>query len=147
MTNKEVIQLFAKYEPELLVEVFDDFYVMGWNDGAGDRDSDIIGIHRKNWLNETYEENMIFLKKDVDRLMNEMNTKVLETESEYKKLKELNTPKKPIAHYYNEEKTYVKHTCPNCGHGDLGKVDFRNLAYQHKFCNKCGQKFDWSEEE
>lgn len=69
MTNKEAIQLFAKYEPELLVKAFDDFYLIGWNDGAGDRDSDIVGIHRKNWLSETYEEDMIFLKKDVDRLV------------------------------------------------------------------------------
>ncbi|MDD3338448.1 MAG: hypothetical protein PHS82_06275 [Lachnospiraceae bacterium] len=52
-------------------------------------------------------------------------------------------PKKPIERNYEEpgEKPYIKHTCPaGC------KITLHGVEYGQKYCQKCGQRLDWSEE-
>lgn len=58
-------------------------------------------------------------------------------------------PKKPYkGHYEREgEKPYIKYSCPNkCGI-QLHPVTERKLAYEHRYCPKCGQALDWGNEE
>ncbi len=54
-------------------------------------------------------------------------------------------PKKPIIKHYEDEgeEPYIKYACPNdCGI-QLHPVTEKNLAYEHVYCPKCGQKIDW----
>ncbi len=54
-------------------------------------------------------------------------------------------PKKPIIKHYEDEgeEPYIKYACPNdCGI-QLHPVTEKNLAYEHVYCSKCGQKIDW----
>lgn len=65
-----------------------------------------------------------------------------------KELVEKSAPKKPkVKHYENEgEAPYVKYVCPNdCGI-QLSPVTEKNHAHEDRFCRKCGQAIDWSEE-
>ena len=60
-------------------------------------------------------------------------------------------PKKPIyKHYEDEDKgepPYIKIACPNGCRIQLYPVTDKNLAHEHVYCPKCGQKIDWSDEE
>ncbi len=54
-------------------------------------------------------------------------------------------PKKPIEKHYEDEgeSPYVKYACPNdCGI-QLWPKTSKNLAHEHVYCPKCGQKIDW----
>lgn len=57
-------------------------------------------------------------------------------------------PKKPIAKHYEEagEHPYVKYACPDCKTG-ISAVKENEKSYQNRFCHKCGQAIDWSEDE
>nr|DAU24008.1 MAG TPA: fibrinogen [Caudoviricetes sp.] len=59
------------------------------------------------------------------------------------------TPKKPLVKHYEEigEKPYIKTCCPNGCRIQLSKATDRDYAHEHRFCNKCGQAIDWSDEE
>lgn len=59
------------------------------------------------------------------------------------------TPKKILALHYEEEgeKPYIKYVCPNgCG-VQLCRVTEKNNVYENIYCNRCGQKIDWSDED
>ena len=60
-------------------------------------------------------------------------------------------PKKPIyKHYEDEDKgepPYIKIACPNGCRIQLYPVTDKNLAHEHVYCPKCGQKLDWGGEE
>ena len=53
-------------------------------------------------------------------------------------------PKKPIDKSNNPHDWHVM-ACPCCEHTFWNSGQF--VHYQPKFCNYCGQKLDWSEEE
>ena len=57
--------------------------------------------------------------------------------------------KKPIYKHYedNGEPPYIKISCPNGCRIQLYPVTDKNLAHEHGYCPKCGQKIDWSDEE
>ena len=57
--------------------------------------------------------------------------------------------KKPIYKHYedNGEPPYIKISCPNGCTIQLYPVTDKNLAHEHGYCPKCGQKIDWSDEE
>lgn len=61
---------------------------------------------------------------------------------------EKQVPKKPKVNHYEEEgeKPYTKICCPNGCHIQLYPVTEKQLAHEHIYCPKCGQKIDWSEE-
>lgn len=58
------------------------------------------------------------------------------------------SPKKPIAKHYEEagEHPYVKYACPDCKTG-ISAVKENEKSYQNKFCHKCGQAIDWSDDD
>lgn len=60
---------------------------------------------------------------------------------------EKQTAKKPYyAHYENDgEKPYIKLRCPCCK-ASISAVTEEEKAYQNRYCHKCGQAIDWSEE-
>jgi len=80
ITNKEVLQLFAKYEPELLAECFEDMYCCGYNDCAYDQSlseennagQSSSGYYDAGfdtaWLESEYDT-YLFREQDVDRLL------------------------------------------------------------------------------
>lgn len=57
--------------------------------------------------------------------------------------------KKPIYKHYedNGEPPYIKISCPNGCRIQLYPVTDKNLAHEHGYCPKCGQKIDWSDGE
>ena len=57
--------------------------------------------------------------------------------------------KKPIYKHYedNGEPPYIKISCPNGCRIQLYPVTDKNLAHEHGYCPKCGQKIDWRNEE
>lgn len=62
---------------------------------------------------------------------------------------EKGVPKKPIYQHYEKkgEKPYIKITCPNgCGI-QLNPITEGDKSYEHRYCNRCGQRLDWGEEE
>lgn len=67
MTNREVIQLFAKYEPELILECFEDCYNIGKYAGYNDVDTAPL-FWIAAWLTDEYDKNF-FREQDVERLL------------------------------------------------------------------------------
>lgn len=76
MTNKEVIELYAKWLPEVLVECFNDFYCIGYNDSEKGCNNGILddSWHHSTkelneaWLNEPYDSD-IFREIDIQRAL------------------------------------------------------------------------------
>lgn len=58
-------------------------------------------------------------------------------------------PKKPKVNHYEEEgeKPYTKICCPNDCRIQLSPVTEKQLAHEHVYCPKCGQRIDWLEVE
>lgn len=68
MTNKDVLILFATKKPRLLLELLNDCYCIGFNDGANDNvDSQNIPTFDENWLNQKYDKNL-FRESDIKSL-------------------------------------------------------------------------------
>ena len=100
-------------------------------------------------------------RADLDLSFSEDNNKVAEWLEELKQYRAIGTPeecraavekqkaKKPIYKHYadNGEPPYIKISCPNGCRIQLYPVTDKNLAYEHGYCPKCGQKIDWSDEE
>ena len=57
--------------------------------------------------------------------------------------------KKPIYKHYedNGEPPHIKISCPNGCRIQLYPVTDKNLAHEHVYCPKCGQKIDWGDED
>lgn len=69
------------------------------------------------------------------------------TVEECREARERQRAQKPIYKHYEDkgESPYIKISCPNgCGIR-LYPTTERNLAHEHVFCPKCGQKLDWSD--
>ena len=100
-------------------------------------------------------------RADLDLSFAEDNNKVAEWLEELKQYRAIGAPekcraavekqkaKKPIYKHYedNGEPPYIKISCPNGCRIQLYPVTDKNLAHEHGYCPKCGQKIDWSDEE
>ena len=94
----------------------------------------------------TFEDFENCIKQGVEQAMKECELTIGMT---LKEAVEKQIPKKPYeGHYEREgEKPYIKYSCPNnCGI-QLHPVTERKLAYEHRYCPKCGQALDWGNEE
>ena len=86
------------------------------------------------------------LEKENQELKNtilslELDTCIPELKKENQELKEKATPKKPIAHHYEEvgEKPYIKYSCPKCHNKHQLMKNIGN------YCPYCGQRLDWGD--
>lgn len=84
---------------------------------------------------------ILVIKSIQDRMWERMSSVECEAFEMAMKAMEKQIPKKPVCTFDSDVKVYW-HSCPICKQG-IGWGKQRDV----KYCWKCGQKIDWSEEE
>ena len=102
-----------------------------------------------NKINALYNIPLDNMKAIVNALEEVQKYREIGTPEECRSAVEKQKAKKPIYKHYedNGEPPYIKISCPNGCRIQLYPVTDKNLAYEHGYCPKCGQKIDWSDEE
>ena len=102
-----------------------------------------------NKINALYNIPLDNMKAIVNALEEVQKYRAIGTPEECRAAVEKQKAKKPIYKHYedNGEPPYIKISCPNGCRIQLYPVTDKNLAYEHGYCPKCGQKIDWSDEE
>ena len=104
-----------------------------------------------NKINALYNIPLDNMKAIVNALEEVQKYRAIGTPDECRAAVEKQKPKKPIyKHYEDEDKgepPYIKIACPNGCRIQLYPVTDKNLAHEHVYCPKCGQKLDWGGEE
>ena len=99
------------------------------------KEIEVLNILRDNHIQFTKEK---YVKLDKEKLQNIIKRKLARWDILEQALKRNKPMKVEIGTSYNFE----YHICPNC-------KNELNGYYKHvnKFCKKCGQKLDWSDDE
>ena len=102
-----------------------------------------------NKINALYNIPLDNMKAIVNALEEVQKYRAIGTPEECRAAVEKQKAKKPIYKHYedNGEHPYIKISCPNGCRIQLYPVTDKNLAHEHGYCPKCGQKIDWSDEE
>ena len=102
-----------------------------------------------NKINALYNIPLDNMKAIVNALEEVQKYRAIGTPEECRAAVEKQKAKKPIYKHYedNGEPPYIKISCPNGCRIQLYPVTDKNLAHEHGYCPKCGQKIDWSDEE
>ena len=102
-----------------------------------------------NKINALYNIPLDNMKAIVNALEEVQKYRAIGTPDECRAAVEKQKAKKPIYKHYedNGEPPYIKISCPNGCRIQLYPVTDKNLAHEHGYCPKCGQKIDWSDEE
>ena len=110
------------------------------------KEAQSIGCNKINALYNIPLDNM---KAIVNALEEVQKYRAIGTPEECRAAVEKQKAKKPIYKHYedNGEPPYIKISCPNGCRIQLYPVTDKNLAHEHGYCPKCGQKIDWSDEE
>lgn len=102
-----------------------------------------------NKINALYNIPLDNMKAIVNALEEVQKYRAIGTPEECREAVDKQKAKKPIYKHYedNGEPPYIKISCPNGCRIQLYPVTDKNLAHEHGYCPKCGQKIDWSDEE